>query len=349
MKITSSQLQLASAHSSQQIHEASESLTVRENSPQRNGQGALLAMRASSVRQVSGEVSVAGLWHKSSADPVTLSNAGKAAQAADNAAATGARVRESPKTELIRMMLERWLGRSFRVFDGSRLASEADATTVYQRSESYTEIEETQFSASGVVNTADGRAISFQLDLSMSRAWHEESNLTIVSGNFGQAVKDPLVLNFAGTAASLTNERFEFDLDADGDMEKINFVAQGSGFLVFDRNRDGVVNDGRELFGPTTNNGFAELAALDDDGNGWIDENDAAFSQLQIWSRDATGNDRLQSLAAAGVGAISLSHIATPFDLKTTSNDLLGQIRSSGVFLLENGGVGTVQQVDLTV
>ena len=54
----------------------------------------------------------------------------------------------------------------------------------------------------------------------------------------------------------IDRQRFAFDLNADGQAEQINFVAPGSGFLVFDRNQDGKVNNGSELFGPTTDNGF---------------------------------------------------------------------------------------------
>lgn len=217
----------------------------------------------------------------------------------------------------------------------------------YDRHESYTEIEQTSFSASGQVRTADGREIAFDLQLSMARAYHEESDISLRLGDAARKT-DPLVLNFSGTAAQLTDQRFAFDLNADGRTEQINFVAPGSGFLVFDRNRDGKVNDGRELFGPSTNDGFQELAALDDDRNGWIDENDAAYEQLQVWTRDGEGKDRLQSLADASVGAIALARIATPFDIKNNDNQLLGQIRNSGIFLQENGTAGTIQQIDLT-
>ena len=146
----------------------------------------------------------------------------------------------------------------------------------------------------------------------------------------------------------MVNQRFAFDLNADGQSEQINFVGPGSGFLVFDRNRDGKINDGRELFGPQTNDGFQELSALDSDGNGWIDENDPAFAELQVWTRDADGSDQLRSLASLGVGAIGLNNVATPFALKTESNRTLGEIRNSGIFLLESGTTGTIQQIDLT-
>ena len=90
------------------------------------------------------------------------------------------------------------------------------------------------------------------------------------------------------------------------------------------------------------------MAKYDKDGNGWIDENDTIFKQLKVWTKDAAGNDKLSSLGALGVGAISLHTIATPFDIKTASNQLLGSILASSVYLNENGSAGSVQQIDLT-
>lgn len=84
------------------------------------------------------------------------------------------------------------------------------------------------------------------------------------------------------------------DLDADGMEDQISFVLPGSGFLALDLNGDGRINDGRELFGPETGDGFAELARYDEDGNQWIDENDPVFERLRIWTKDAEGRDVLR-------------------------------------------------------
>ena len=119
--------------------------------------------------------------------------------------------------------------------------------------------------------------------------------------------------------------------------------------MVLDRNGDGKINNGSELFGAQSGNGFAELSALDSDHNGWIDENDNAYSQLRVWTKDSAGKVQLSTLKQADVGAINLASVATPFDLKTADNDLQGQIRASGIYLKESGGAGSVQQVDLTV
>ena len=210
------------------------------------------------------------------------------------------------------------------------------------------EAEQTRFSAAGIVKTTDGREIRFDLTLLMSREHLEQVDLSLRAGDAVRK-QDPLVINFDGTAAQLTEGKFSFDLDSDGKPDSISFVGSGSGFLVLDRNHDGKVNNGSELFGPATDNGFLELAAHDQEGNGWIDENDSIYRQLYIWTRDSNGNDHLGTLAEKAVGAISLSHIGTRFDLRNVDNRFDGQIRSSGIYLREDGGVGTVQQIDLAV
>ena len=95
--------------------------------------------------------------------------------------------------------------------------------------------------------------------------------------------------------------------------------------------------------------GFAELATLDSDNNGWIDENDAAYEKLSVWTKDSTGKDQLSTLKEANVGAISLARVATPFELKDSQNDQQGEIRATGIYLREDGAAGTIQQIDLTV
>lgn len=214
----------------------------------------------------------------------------------------------------------------------------------YSYSHSYYESEQTSFSASGTVKTADGREISFSMGLSMSREFASEENLTITAG---APMVDPLVINYNGSAAELTDMSFEFDLNVDGQKDQVNQLAPGSGFLVFDKNGNGTVDDGSEMFGPTTGDGFAELAAYDEDKNNWIDEKDSIYSKLSLYSRD-NNTDVMTGLKSANVGAIYLGNQSTSFDLTDPANTLLGRIRSTGVYLKEDGGVGTVQQVDFT-
>jgi hypothetical protein len=337
MKITNSALQFEASRSQIQQHEVSESLRIGSgNRPPDSAAADTAGARPGRV---------------------SISNAGRAAQTGEAAAlGEGLKIEQDPKLSIMRILLARLTGKEVEVFDTSRLGGAKSASDTgtgfaieYDRHESYTEAEQMSFSASGVVQTADGRSIGFSLSLSMARYYHEESDVSVRMGS-ARNTGDPLVINFNGNAAQLTDQRFSFDLNADGTAsEQINFLGSGSGFLVFDRNGDGKINDGSELFGARTGDGFAELAALDGDRNGWIDENDDIYSQLSIWIKNPSGADILRSLKEADVGAISVSHVATPFSIKDANNDLQGQVRASGVYLQESGGVGSIQQIDLTV
>ena len=161
---------------------------------------------------------------------------------------------------------------------------------------------------------------------------------------------DPLVINLEGNPASFSDQTFFFDLDSDGKAEELSSLAKGSGFLALDLNNDGIINDGSELFGTKSGDGFKDLAAYDKDGNGWIDEDDEVFKHLKVWTKDADGRDRLIALGDAGVGAIYLGHTATEFSVKQMeTNQTQGIVRSTGVFLKESGEVGTIQHVDLVI
>lgn len=209
----------------------------------------------------------------------------------------------------------------------------------------FEEKEATSFSAAGTVKCADGREINFRMDVGMSRSFHAyyEKNYTMVQ----TGLCDPLVINLDGNVAQLEDQKFFFDLDADGTEEEISMLGPGSGYLALDKNGDGVINDGSELFGTKSGDGFADLAAWDSDGNGWIDEGDEVFDRLLIWTKDENGKDVCCRLRDKNVGAICLKNCDTGFSLNASDNSTKGVIRKTAVFLYENGTAGTVQHLDL--
>lgn len=216
----------------------------------------------------------------------------------------------------------------------------------YSYSRSEVSSEQLKFSASGSVSTKDGREIEFKLAFSMSRsvATHES-----ISFKAGDALIDPLVLNFNGNTVTMGNIKHTFDLNLDGKDDEFSFVGEGSGFLAIDRNGDGKINDGSELFGPTLGNGFDELAAYDEDGNMWIDESDSVFEKLLIWTKDEDGNEELYALKEKNVGALYLGTALTSFELQDTKNTMVAKMRESSVYLSEEGRVGTLQEIDLKI
>jgi len=207
------------------------------------------------------------------------------------------------------------------------------------------EAEDTAFSTMGMVRTADGREINFQVNVGMSREFQEHFVDDLQMESFNMC--DPLVINLDTDVAELSDQTFYFDIDADGEKDEISQLGAGSGYLALDKNGDGQINDGSELFGTASGNGFADLAKYDEDGNGWIDENDAIWDKLKIWCKDKDGKDVLYRLADKGVGAICLQNVSTDFTLKGQEGQTRGAVRNTGVFLYENGNVGTVQHVDV--
>ena len=212
--------------------------------------------------------------------------------------------------------------------------------------ESIREQETMDFSAVGTVQTCDGRSLAFGFGLNFCRDFQCEKRL-LQGGSV--RLRDPLVVNFDGKGCELSGKRFAFDLDVDGKNESIPGLAGSSGFLAIDRDGDGRIKDGSELFGAKSGNGFADLALLDGDGNGWLDENDPAFASLRVWRHDESGTDALKPLQEEGIGAVFLGAAASPFSVTDRESRLLASIRSTGVYLKENGEAGTLQQVDLSV
>ncbi len=202
-----------------------------------------------------------------------------------------------------------------------------------------------EFLASGKITNDKGQQISFGASLLMSREKYEELTISLKQGD---ALIDPLVLNLNGLGASFDGMKFEFDLDVDGKTEMIHAPSAGTVFLAYDKNGNGVIDDGSELFGPSSGNGFSELAALDEDNNGWIDENDSVFSKLRLWEKTADGNDTVSSLLDRGVGAIYTGRVDTGYDLHS-NNSVSAVVKETGIFLRENGQSGFIQEVDIVV
>jgi len=208
--------------------------------------------------------------------------------------------------------------------------------------ERYQESESFSFSTTGRIVT-DSRELNIDIDFSMSRSFVMENKIDIYQ------TFDPLVININGEIPDLMQDKFSFDLDNDGEEDQISKLKEGSGFLALDKNEDGKINQGSELFGTILGNGFAELAEYDLDGNDWIDENDSIFDKLRIWFGNDGEEKELVGLGEAGVGAIFLQGIDSEFSYKTPENQTLGQLKHSGIFLHENTGLaGTIAQIDFT-
>lgn len=349
MKISEFDIQLSAGHRAEQSREVKESLRawVGERRPDFEGRAARRPAE--------------GAHHD---HRVSISERARAAQAATASEEADAPPDQEPTLDLamsvLRALTEMLTGRRVKIFDPRALehadnppAAPSPASQPapqragfgieYDRVERVVEQEQTRFSAAGRVSTSDGREIRFKVDLSLARSFESETRVSLRAGD--AVMQDPLVLNFDGAGARLGSERVRFDLNADGTAEEFAQLAAGSGFLALDLNDNQQIDDGSELFGPSSGNGFAELAAHDEDGNGWIDESDSVFNRLSVWRPGGAP----VSLVSSGVGALYLSSAASPFALRDSANQSLGALRSSGIYLKEDGSAGLLQQIDLAV
>ena len=96
------------------------------------------------------------------------------------------------------------------------------------------------------------------------------------SGEITVKESDPIILDLDGDGFELTTyqQGARFDILGNGSTQQTAFVQGGDAFLALDRNGDGVINDGTELFGDQSGavHGFAELSKLDSNGDGVIDQ-----------------------------------------------------------------------------
>ena len=184
----------------------------------------------------------------------------------------------------------------------------------------------------------------FIITLEQRKISSEGLSLSLTSEQQGKLV-DPLVINLGRDFADLDSARFYFDLNADGQKEWVPQLSRGSAFLALDKNNNQSIDDGSELFGPQSGNGFADLANYDDNGDGQIDKQDAVFSSLKVWRPDG----QFLAIAEVGIESVSLFSELDEKMLRNNEGKLLGIAQRTGEFTRSNGQGGTVQHIDMVI
>jgi hypothetical protein len=158
----------------------------------------------------------------------------------------------------------------------------------------------------GFGGQALGQSSAVQLEFSFS--FSAEYSAVVQQG-------DPVVLDLDGDGIELTDYRAgaRFDLQATGRLARTAFVTGGDAFLALDRNNNGTIDDGRELFGDQAGdrNGFEALRRLDSNGDGVIDARDRDFGRLLLLRDNGDGvvrPDELLSLRDADIARIELDY-----------------------------------------
>jgi len=148
----------------------------------------------------------------------------------------------------------------------------------------------------------------------------------------------PLVLdlNHDGvTSLDLYATPAYFDMEKDGIREKTGWIQSTDALLAFDKNRDGIINDGTELFGNNTllsngtkaSNGFEALKEYDENKDGVIDSKDNIYNALRLWqdsnSNGVTDAGELHTLKELGVASINLDYLNTSdYEEQNTLNQI---------------------------
>jgi len=161
--------------------------------------------------------------------------------------------------------------------------------------------------------------------LSSNQIWALTQNsafLQVSDRVFAKLTPLALDLNGDGVRAVGVQPGVVFDIDADGKRESTGWLSGSDAWLALDLNRNGLIDDGSELFGSGTRlpdgtkatDGFAALRALDANADRMIDARDAAFADLRVW-RDGNADGKTQPgelapLSSLGIQSLSLD--ATP-------------------------------------
>ena len=183
-----------------------------------------------------------------------------------------------------------------------------------------------------------------------------------INANFNAALlwtaprRDPLVLDLDGDGIETVavNGNTLFDQNTDGIKTGTGWVNADDGILVLDRNSNGTIDNGGELFGDQTvktdgtiaTDGFDALADMDSNGDNVVDASDAAFADLRIWrdlNQDGVSQaNELFTLEQAGVASISVEAVDHA-DTATAG----GMTTHTGSFTRTDGTTGTAANLDL--
>jgi hypothetical protein len=166
-------------------------------------------------------------------------------------------------------------------------------------------------------------ALTMAQNVALTQAQHDALSTTQLAAMVGTS---PIVLDLNGDGIQTlaASAGVQYDLGANGLIQQVGWVAPADGLLVMDRNGDGLINNGSELFGAgtaqadgtgTTVNGYVAMAQEDSNGDGVLNASDASFANLRVWvdgdSDGVTDSGELLTLAQAGVAEISLTHSAS--------------------------------------
>lgn len=170
-----------------------------------------------------------------------------------------------------------------------------------------------------------------------------------------QPPRDPLIIDFGteGIELKALEHGVNFDLDNNGFAEKTAWIGTEDAFLALDRNGNGKIDNGGELFGDQvilkdgskSVSGFEALKELDDNGDGMIDSDDADFDRLLVWT-DKNHNGKSETEELTGLNEAGIKSVSLDFSETSIVDDETGtRIAETADVTIEKAGKETVTQI----
>jgi len=279
------------------------------------------------------------------------------------------------KLQLMVLVLERFLGRELDISDFAFHTASNDKANSYNRSSnevfSIESIEQINingqlFRQGDLLSVEEWQSHEQQLNYQVQGKFNINDNELSLNYNFAlsskrtsyskiemsaAALKDPLIVQFGSQGLGDIKGQKDFAINQDDTLDNLPIFSGDVGYLVYDKNNNQQADNGSELFGPKTGQGFAELALLDSNKNGFIDAEDQQFEQLFLWQPSDEDEQTAQwiSLKDAKIQAISLSAINTPFDFYDQHGQIQAQLRQSSFAISDDGYGRGVHQVDVRI
>ena len=174
------------------------------------------------------------------------------------------------------------------------------------------------------------------------------AKITFTSAQSAEVPKDPLLIDLDGDGIETTRVEngVYFDQENDGFAELSAWVSSDDGVLAIDKNNNGTIDNGSELFGDSyvksdgtiATSGFDALSDLDSNGDGQINSSDTSFDAIKILKGDGT----LLSLSDVGISSISLT------SKKSVITDSNGNRQlTTGTYTKTDGSTGKISDYEL--
>ena len=212
----------------------------------------------------------------------------------------------------------------------------------------------------GSGNTGDSGTSGYKCSNSISWGGATECEWFDLINKYLFDIYDPLVLDLNGDSKISTINRNDsnsyFNHDGDNIKYRTSWIGKEDGILVIDKNGNGTIDNGNELFGNFTtknngdmaNNGFEALKDYDTNGDLIIDYRDDKFSELKIWqdlnSDGISQSGELKTLKEVGISRLNLSYDKTYKDLGDKNS-----ITHIGSFLRNDGTTSSMVDVNFSV